>query len=97
MLAGFGQRLAFGLPALGHRCRMPLGTVPAVGSDVVAAGQIEGIEFEAAQKFAISNSIWLQTRVDAARIGLDEAAFLKLLASNFAEQSRLLEKLLPVA
>jgi hypothetical protein len=66
-------------------------------AQALAVGQTEDISFEAAQQFATSNSIWLQTRVDAARIGLDEAAFLELLASNFADQSRLLERMLPVA
>lgn len=66
-------------------------------AQALAAGQTEGLSFEAVHRFAISNSIWIDIGAEAAGKQLGEAAFLKLLASNFAEQSRLLAKLLPVA
>lgn len=62
----------------------------------LAAGQTEGLSFEAVQQFAISNSIWIDTEAEAAGKQLGEIAFLNLLATNLAEQARLLEKLLPV-
>jgi hypothetical protein len=65
-------------------------------AQTLAAGQLDHISFAAAEQYAISNSIWLESKAVTARDGLNETAFLKLLASNFAEQARLLEMLLPV-
>ena len=65
-------------------------------AQALAAGQMDRVSFAAAEQYAISNSIWLQAKAVTARYGLNETAFLKLLAFNFAEQARLLEKLLPV-
>lgn len=90
VLSEFGKwlRLDSHVPPI-RRLRHPIALA-------LAEGETRGLSFEDVQRFATSNSIWLQAAEEATGKQLGEAAFLKLLVSRLAEQSRLLAKLLPV-